>query len=119
VAGGGRAWQNIARHVQMGRLILNNEGSKCLAMTWPAISARLLVASVASGSPRAGEGGAAPLKVKEFVGSVARLEWAKDNGCPWQPRTLRRSRSSRAPGCPEAGAGARLRMGCVDVWKGR
>ena len=42
---------------------------------------------MASGSPRAGQGGAAPLTVSEFVGSIARLEWAKDNGCPWESET--------------------------------
>ena len=27
------------------------------------------------------------LKVEDFVGSVERLAWAKDNGCPWNART--------------------------------
>ena len=82
-------------------------------MTWRAISSRPSVASVASGSTRAGQAGAAPLKVQEFVGSVARLEWAKDNGCPWQPRM-----------CAQVALGGRLEVlqwarehGCEwDAW---
>ena len=42
---------------------------------------------VASGLPRAGTGVGVPLKVPEFCGSVERLAWAKDNGCPWIART--------------------------------
>lgn len=30
------------------------------------------------------------LKVDDFVGSVARLSWAKDNGCPWDKTTVER-----------------------------
>jgi hypothetical protein len=40
-----------------------------------------------------------PLLVEEFAGSIARLEWAKDNGCPWQPRT-----------CSQAAHGGRLEV---------
>ena len=28
-----------------------------------------------------------PLKVNEFVGSVERLDWAQENGCPWSAKT--------------------------------
>jgi hypothetical protein len=34
--------------------------------------------------PCAGRTAGVKLKVKEFVGSVSRLAWAKDNGCPWK-----------------------------------
>jgi hypothetical protein len=44
-------------------------------------------AVVASGLPRAGATGGALLKVEDFVGSVERLAWARDNGCPWNART--------------------------------
>jgi hypothetical protein len=46
-----------------------------------------LVAVLAANLPRAGKGGAVRLKLKEFVGSVARLAWAKANGCPWDWKT--------------------------------
>ena len=37
-----------------------------------------------SGMPIAGvKGGAFPLDVKDFVGSVELLAWAKASGCPW------------------------------------
>ena len=39
--------------------------------------------------PRAGKGGSVRLKLVDFVGSVRRLAWAKDNGCPWHERNLR------------------------------
>ena len=41
-------------------------------------------AVVASGLPRAHP---LRLKLKDFVGSVERLAWAKENGCPWDERT--------------------------------
>jgi len=34
--------------------------------------------------PCAGKSRGVPLKLVEFVGSVARLAWAKSNGCPWR-----------------------------------
>jgi hypothetical protein len=37
--------------------------------------------------PRAGKGGAVKLKLVDFVGSVKRLAWAKDNGCQWSTQT--------------------------------
>ena len=46
-----------------------------------------LAAVVASGLIRAGKSAGVPLKIKEFVGSVERLAWAKANGCPWDSRT--------------------------------
>jgi hypothetical protein len=47
-----------------------------------------LAAVVASPDlPRAGRTAGVPLTLSEFVGSVARLAWAKANGCPWEERT--------------------------------
>jgi len=46
-----------------------------------------LAVVVANNLPRAGKGGAVPLKLKYFVGSVEMLAWAKDNGCPWKDGT--------------------------------
>jgi hypothetical protein len=46
-----------------------------------------LAAVVASGLPRAGKSAGLPLKLNEFVGSVHRLAWAKEIGCPWNTRT--------------------------------
>jgi hypothetical protein len=42
-----------------------------------------LAAVLAANLPRAGTDGAVPLMLPEFVGSVARLAWAKANACPW------------------------------------
>jgi hypothetical protein len=42
---------------------------------------------------------AVPLKLTDFVGSVERLAWAKDNGCPWESKT-----------CAEAAAGGHLEV---------
>ena len=42
-----------------------------------------LAVVVANNLPRAGKGGAVPLKIEDFLGSVERLAWAKDNGCRW------------------------------------
>jgi hypothetical protein len=42
---------------------------------------------VASGLPRAGTSVGVPLNIKDFVGSVELLCWAKENGCPWVART--------------------------------
>jgi hypothetical protein len=44
-------------------------------------------AVVASGLPRAGSSGGVPLKIKDFIGTVGLLDWAKENGCPWVART--------------------------------
>ena len=38
--------------------------------------------------PRAGVSEEVPLKVNQFVGSVKRLAWAKEHGCPWTDRTV-------------------------------
>jgi len=46
-----------------------------------------LAAVVASSLPRAGKFTGMPLKLNEFVGTVPRLAWAKDNRCPWDSRT--------------------------------
>ena len=42
---------------------------------------------LANNLPRAGKGGAMPLKLVDFVGSVHSLAWAKDNGCSWEEGT--------------------------------
>jgi len=42
-----------------------------------------LAVVVANNLPRAGKGGVVRLKLSDFVGSVEMLEWASDNGCPW------------------------------------
>ena len=46
-----------------------------------------LAVLVANNLPRAGNGGAVKLKLVDFIGSVERLAWAKDNGCPWDTKT--------------------------------
>jgi len=49
-----------------------------------------LAVVVANNLPCAGKGGSVPLLVEDFVGSVKRIAWAKDNGCPWESRTCER-----------------------------
>jgi hypothetical protein len=44
-------------------------------------------AMVSSGLPRAGATVWVLLEIENFVGSVERLAWARDNGCPLVPRT--------------------------------
>ena len=44
-------------------------------------------AVVASGLSLAGTTEGVPLKLAEFVGSVGRLAWARENGCKWTRRT--------------------------------
>jgi len=46
-----------------------------------------LAVVVANNLLRAGRMGAVRLKLEDFVGSVARLAWAKANGCPWHAGT--------------------------------
>jgi hypothetical protein len=46
-----------------------------------------LAAVVSSGLPRAGKRGSVQLKLKDFVGSVERLSWAKANRCLWNAGT--------------------------------
>ena len=46
-----------------------------------------LAAVVSRGLPRAGKGGAVPLKLIKFIASVEMLAWAKANGCPWREET--------------------------------
>ena len=45
------------------------------------------VAVASSGLPCAGTSEGVPPKVPEFCGSVARLAWARANGCSWSERT--------------------------------
>jgi hypothetical protein len=40
--------------------------------------------------PCAGKSAGVPLDLADFAGSVARLAWAHDNGCPWDERTCAR-----------------------------
>jgi len=84
---------------------------------------------VASGLPRAGTTGGVPLKIKDFIGTVELLAWAKENGCPWVARTcamialhghlevLRRARELECPWdastCAAAAGGGHL---AVMVW---
>jgi len=104
-----------------------------------------LAAALTSELPRLAGGVKARLWLDEFCTSVERLTWAKANGCPWavpgysgwrNPCALaargghlaalqwaRESdcpwderRCGRAPGVVAVGAGARLSMGCVDVF---
>jgi len=46
-----------------------------------------LAVVLANNLPRAGKGWSVRLKVVDFVGSVERLAWARDNGCPWVATT--------------------------------
>jgi hypothetical protein len=46
-----------------------------------------LAAVVSRGLPRAGKGGAVPLKLVDFVASAKMLAWAKATGCPWEEKT--------------------------------
>jgi len=46
-----------------------------------------LAAVVVSGLSRAGKSTGVPLILNDFVGSVGRLAWARENGCPWDTRT--------------------------------
>ena len=56
-------------------------------------------AVVASGLPRAGTSrGALLLNVQDFVWSVERLAWARDNGCPWNAGTTALAARSGNPG---------------------
>jgi len=76
-------------------------------------------AVVASGSPRAGAiGGVEPFRLNEFFGSVERLAWAGENGCPGVPRTYgcvsdTCGRSWDVRVCHEAAAGGHLE---VLIW---
>jgi hypothetical protein len=58
-----------------------------------------LAVVVANNLPRAGKGGAVPLRVSDFVGSVEKLTWAEANGCPWD---------SNGRTCARVAAGGRL-----------
>ena len=64
----------------------------------------------------AGKGGAVPLKLVDFLGSVQRLAWAKDNVCPWERRTCALRRSTRDRGNVAVGAGAGLPVGLEDLF---
>ena len=77
--------------------ILAQVGKPCLAVV------------LANNLPRAGKGGAVPLKLVDFVGSVGRLAWAQANGCPWVALTshivaqggdLQALQWAREHGCP-------------------
>ena len=49
---------------------------------WPWLAA-VVRAAAEDRLPCAGKSAGVPLKLVDFVGSVARLMWAKANGCPW------------------------------------
>jgi hypothetical protein len=67
-----------------------------------------MAAVLAANLPRAGKSSGVPLKLSEFVGFVARLAWAKANGCPWGVVTCELGISGRERGGAAVGAGARL-----------
>jgi hypothetical protein len=54
-------------------------------------------------------------RLREFVGSVERLAWAKESGCPWIAWICELRRSGRASGGDTVGSGAQLPMGHEDV----
>lgn len=61
-------------------------------------TSRAVRASVlATALPRAGLEPELPLKLKDFIDTVPHLTFAKDNGCPWEERTLRAMLTSRDP----------------------
>jgi len=49
---------------------------------------------------RAGRSAKVPLRTRKFVGSVAMLQWANENRCPWNEQT-----------CADAAGGGRLEAG--------
>jgi hypothetical protein len=53
---------------------------------WPWLTAVVRAANE-DHLPCAGNSRGVPLKLVDFVGSVARLAWAKANGCPWREVT--------------------------------
>lgn len=52
---------------------------------------------LATALPRAGLEPELPLKLKDFIDTVSRVKFAKDNGCPWKERTLRTAIAAGAP----------------------
>ena len=66
------------------RAVLALVGKGFLAAVTAAAAAE---GGVASDLPWAGKSAGVPLRLKEFVGCVARLAWAKANGLPWDART--------------------------------
>ena len=107
-AGGGRARPGRAEAVRRGRPVgISPKGRPRIAMLTPPVScspacwraragatgpnglrhARAGAEAVAGGGAgqqlAAGKGGAVPLILEDFVGSVVRFAWANDNGSPW------------------------------------
>jgi len=88
-----------------------------------------LAVVVANNLTRAGKVGAVPLNLVNFIGSVERLAWAKDNGCPWEVETCRYTAEgghlavlqwAREHGCPwdvDTCARVAARGGHLDVLK--
>jgi hypothetical protein len=85
-----------------------------------------LAVVVVNNLPRAGKGEAMPLKLVDFCGSVEKLAWAKENGCPWGIRTCRGVAAgghlevlqwAREHGCPwdPGTCGSAARYGHLEV----
>ena len=55
------------------------------------------------------------LKLVDFCGSVERLAWAKDNGCPWEARTCAYIATGGQLEVLVWGADARVPVECIDV----
>jgi hypothetical protein len=71
-------------------------------------------AVMASGLSRAGKCEGVPLELKDFVGSVPRLAWAKANGCPWDESNACGVTPPLGPGTWRccSGRGKRITRGC-------
>jgi len=56
-----------------------------------------LAAVVHEGVARAGKRGNPPLRLSKYLGSITRLAWAKQNGCPWKEHTCALIAKGAAP----------------------
>ena len=54
-------------------------------------------------------------RMSNFVGSVSRLAWAKERGCPWDARTCAHAAWKGPPGGAAVGARERPSVGRVDL----
>jgi len=66
-------------------LLMHAEASLSLSLSLclAAVATAAAEGGAAPDLPLAGKSAEVPLKLMEFCGSVARLAWAKANGCPW------------------------------------
>jgi hypothetical protein len=75
------------RHVLVTHVLSRLNPTDCALLA--RVGKPWLAVVVANNLPRAGKGGGAvPLKLVDFLGSVETLAWAKDSGCPWGRRTF-------------------------------